>query len=112
MGSIKNASCPCGFQKSVVVGGSMARFREESYFPYYCATCGLVDVNIAKEDLIACPECQSQSITQYGKPPISGELQERGNFNCYNYKAPYKGNLCPECKQMTLDFLGSEILFD
>ena len=112
MRSIKNTSCPCEFQQSVVVGGSMATFRKESYFPYYCATCGLVDVNIAKEDQIACPECKTQSITQYGKPPISVEIQERGNFSCYDYKAPYKGNRCPECKQMTLDFLGSEIMFD
>jgi hypothetical protein len=52
MGSIKNTSCPCEFQQSVVVGGSMATFRKESYFPYYCATCGLVDINIAKEDQI------------------------------------------------------------
>jgi len=29
MGSIKNASCSCGFQQSVVVGGSIATFRKD-----------------------------------------------------------------------------------
>lgn len=72
MGSIKNTSCPWIFQRSVVVVTSMASFREESCFLHYRASCQLVDVNITKEDQMA----------------------------------------CPECIQMTLDFLASEIMFD
>jgi hypothetical protein len=48
----------------VVVGGSMAKFSEKPYFSFYSATYVPVDVNIAKEDQTACPEYQSQSITQ------------------------------------------------
>ena len=55
MGSIRNVACPCGFKAPVTVGGSMRHFHEDSRFPFYCETCGIVDVNVAKDDLY-CPK--------------------------------------------------------
>ena len=70
MGSIRNVACPCGFKSPVTVGGSMRNFLEDSRFPFYCETCGIVDVNVAKDDLY-CPKCESRDVKQYGIPPIS-----------------------------------------
>jgi len=66
MGNIRDARCPCGFRSSVKIGGGMADHRENSAFPFHCKTCGLISVNVAKEERI-CPTCQSTEITQYGK---------------------------------------------
>jgi Zn finger protein HypA/HybF involved in hydrogenase expression len=112
LGSIRNVACPCGFKSPVTVGGSMRHFREDSKFPFYCETCGLVDVNVAKDDLY-CPKCESRDIKQYGKPPISEPpLINLGYVSAGNYKADAKGHLCPACKKKTMEFTNSEMCFD
>ena len=113
MGSIKNALCPCGFKSIITVGGNMRSFLDYSSFPFYCDCCGLVDVNVAKEDL-HCPKCKSINVKQYGIPPISEPPTiNRGFVSCNNYKSDHCGHLCPSCKQKTMEF-GShgEIMFD
>ena len=74
MGSTHQAHCKCGFKTEVTVGGSRATFLETSEFPYYCANCGIVSVNIAKlktGDNPPCPTCNGAEIHQYGLPPVS-----------------------------------------
>ena len=63
MGSIRKIICPCGFKSQVSVGGTMKSFREYSTFPFYCEKCGLVEVNIEKDELI-CPKCNSLEVKQ------------------------------------------------
>ena len=113
MGSIRRVSCPCGFKSSVKVGGGMRDFRENSTFPFYCEKCGLVDVNVTKDEL-HCPKCNSTEIKQYGIPPISEPpIINRGSVSCGNYKADPKGHLCPYCIRKTMEFLSAgEIMFD
>jgi len=113
MGSIRKVSCPCGFNSSVKIGGGMRDFRKNSTFPFYCKTCGLVEVNVTREEL-CCPKCTSKEVKQYGIPPIS-DLPEikRGSVSWDNYRAELKGHLCPACKQKTMEFLSAgEIMFD
>jgi hypothetical protein len=111
MGSTHRVVCDCGFRSSVRVGGPRATYLEESYFPFYCKTCGIVSVNYRAKD-IRCPKCQSRVVRQYGKPPISTHEEKVTIIQDFNYSAPYKGNLCPGCKKMTLQFLPASIRFD
>jgi hypothetical protein len=37
------AKCECGFQQGVISGNLS---KEDSWAPYYCEKCGLVDLNI------------------------------------------------------------------
>lgn len=114
MGSVHKASCPCGFETSVSVGGNQATYMAKSTFPFYCEKDGLITVNF-REKPFACPCCDSVNIKQYGLPPVS--LEHKGEFpwpvlQAWDFQAYREGNLCPKCKKMTLSFGSSEILFD
>jgi predicted RNA-binding Zn-ribbon protein involved in translation (DUF1610 family) len=47
------------------VGGDMTTGMDDSRFPFYCAHCGLVDVNTALA-VSECPNCGTADIAQYG----------------------------------------------
>ena len=107
MGSIHTASCKCGYEKEVTIGGSMSDFNTVSYFPHYCQNCGLIEVNIAigRRGKRACPICKNPKIQEYGHGKVS-TLIKRGELalQWWEYKANEHGNLCPACKKMTLVF--------
>jgi len=114
MGSLHNANCSCGYKSFVSVGGNRATFMTESNFPFYCEEDGLVTVNF-RDEPFKCPHCKSTDVKQYGLAPIS--LPPAGEhpwptLQAWDFKAYREGNLCPQCKKMTLVFGGSEILFD
>lgn len=111
MGQIQSASCACGFSSTITVGGGMRDFQTNAPFPHYCKTCGLVNANM-QADPIACPTCQSQEVIAYGQPPISLPSEGRPGVEWGGYKAPRTGNLCPKCKEMTLEFEPATIMFD
>ena len=111
MGNIRDARCACGFWSSVKIGGGMVDHRENATFPFHCKTCGLVSINVAKEQRI-CPTCQSTENTQYGKPPVSLTSPKNGSVQWGKYCAPTVGNLCPRCQKHTMVFGGPSIMFD
>jgi hypothetical protein len=107
MGSTCTASCKCGFEKEVTIGGSMEGFGKVSYFPHYCENCGLVQVNIAKgrRGKRACPTCKNPKLHEYGSDTVSTPIE--GDWVALTwgeYQANEHGNLCPACKKMTLVF--------
>jgi endogenous inhibitor of DNA gyrase (YacG/DUF329 family) len=125
MGSQYEAYCRCGFTTEVTVGGSRSGFLEDSGFPFSCAKCGIVDVNVAKleDDVyqVICPQCGTDGCTQYGVPPaslhdlrpkswlkrlISKEDQEpqKVHIQWGDRQASQKGHRCPSCNEMTLEF--------
>lgn len=126
MGSIHKASCKCGFEASVRVGGTRSSFLESSYFPFFCENCGLVSINIAplKDGCsrVKCPECKKLKAYQYGKVPASrlssnflakwflwlwrpaSEPKVSIAFEWGNRKAAEHGNICPSCRQYSLTF--------
>ena len=110
MGSIYQAKCSCGFQQSTTVGGSRSNFQNDSKFPFYCKTCGLVDVNICQSKL-RCPTCNSRKLKVYGKPPISPKAFEIRELSWDSYSAGARDHLCPQCKKHSLYFELS-IMFD
>ena len=113
MGQIHSTRCDCGQSASVKIGGGMLNFKHDSRFPFYCEACGLVSVNVQAEKL-ECPHCYSDQVLEYGKPPISIRVEgdNHPRFEWDNYKAYWKGNLCPDCKQHTMRFGPTEIMFD
>ena len=104
MGSLSMAKCPCGFSQTVKVGGTMRDFLKYSTFPFYCSSCGVVDVNVATEGVHECPKCQSQDIIQYGDDRVSIPTQFNQSLQWGNYNCGQKDHLCPSCKQQTLSF--------
>lgn len=108
MGSIHKAKCECGYSSGVKVGGTRASYKTESYFPYFCDSCGLVDINVVAENL-ACPRCHGQTVSEYGKEPISKNNDSYLVLQNFSRSARRDGNFCPSCKNFTLTF--SEKLF-
>jgi hypothetical protein len=133
MGDVHEADCRCGFKAEVTVGGTRQHHREASYFPHHCSQCGLVNVNIAKVGLFTkaiCPKCSSAKVQQYGKLPVSiptgmpailvrlwqgvsdqvsyrqtpASRPNRRALHWGKWQANIFDNLCPNCKQMTLEF--------
>jgi len=114
MGSLHKASCDCGFETEVDVGGSRQSFATNSTFPHYCESCGVVDVNV-KLDKISCPKCHSENIHQYGSEKASDlKLIQTNTYPIlqnFNRKAFQNGNLCPKCKNFTLVFHSSRVRY-
>jgi len=85
----------------------MSSFKTHSYFPYLCAKCGLVEVNVAA-DKIVCPECQSEEIDQYGLEKASDlKLKQKGvlpSLQNFNREAYQDGHKCPYCDTFNLSF--------
>jgi ssDNA-binding Zn-finger/Zn-ribbon topoisomerase 1 len=125
MGAVHSAFCKCGFTKEVTVGGSRQTFRSHSLFPFHCNNCGIVEVNAAnlKNDcfVTTCPSCGDPNATQYGAPTSwwggikLGKKPEEDQtaLQWASREAPATENLCPECKQMTMQFSSMpSIMFD
>ena len=102
MANFYKASCKCGYERSVRTGGTRETFQTESYFPFYCKQCGLINVNFMQPHEL-CPTCKSADIKPYGGPTTSLD-NEFNTVTSYKYKAPNKGNLCPQCGEFTLNF--------
>jgi len=103
MGSIFRATCPCGYERSVVVGAGRDDFQTNSKFPFYCKRCALVDVNICTDSLI-CPECSDSDLVQYGTAPISPDGSQSFYMQWRQYRAGRNGHLCPSCRGLNLSF--------
>jgi len=103
MGSVFEASCPCGYQSSVTVGAGRDDFQTNSKFPFHCTTCGMVSVNIS-EPPPSCPSCHSTEITPYGRPPVSPDGADSYYMQWRNYRSGKTGHLCPKCKEQSMVF--------
>ena len=110
MGATYLASCPCGYQQNVAVGGNMINYAQESFFPFFCKKCGLVEVNICQKRL-RCPKCASARVRAYGSPKISPHDIGDRELSWQQYSAGSSSHLCPSCKQHRLRFTLS-CLFD
>lgn len=130
MGSICKARCSCGYEQELVIGGGRQSFLEDSRFPFYCVSCGIVSVNVARlPDRVTelnCPKCKSYTAIQYGVPPVSvhdfspkgwrfwrSEPTVEPQIQWGSRQASEDGHICPECKKITLKFSKDPgILFD
>lgn len=113
MGMGYSARCKCGHMTDFAVGGGMEDFDTNSPFPHYCASCGLVEVNLASPSTQQrCPSCRSAAVLPYGKPPLSRVPGDSANGDDDGrVSLAALDHFCPNCKSMTLNF-EVEMLFD
>lgn len=111
MGSFHKAKCECGYSTTIQVGGVRISYKTDSYFPYFCDACGLVDVNVAAEKL-ECPRCHSQTVNEYGREPISQNNESHLAIQNSSRSTKRDGNLCPKCKKFTLCFSDAIFMLD
>ena len=103
MASLLEMSCACGYRRLVRTGGLMRTWEEESWWPFYCEKCGVVNVNISKD--MFCPDCGGKEITPYGTWPVSQQQDcDLAYVQAWDYRACKVGHLCPHCHNFTLKF--------
>jgi DNA-directed RNA polymerase subunit M/transcription elongation factor TFIIS len=116
MASEVKATCSCGLEKTVLVGGFMFN-RNIEYFPAICSTCkDIIQVNLGAEKP-SCSRCGSTEITPlnirkerkwFFKGRTSNEIVERSGDNILT-KEPYS---CPRCNKNTLSFHRTGLMLD
>ena len=109
MGSIIQASCKCGFQKEMYLGGGMENFTTHCSFPYYCQDCGKLFEGNMLDKNVKCEECESENVLPYnnervckskGGEVFSWYVDELGD----DIILPYGDYLCPACGNYSMTF--------
>ena len=119
MGSEVTATCRCGAESNIMIGGGMANFITTCYFPCACMRCNnVVQVNLLTKQK-RCPKCRSTKVIPYDDSSL---LEAPGEHTVANWNmdeqlgreliltdGSYK---CPQCGQMTLHFMDSGLCWD
>jgi hypothetical protein len=111
MGLEVMATCDCGVNTFIMVGGGMRDFTTTCYFPCLCEACqGLVQFNLLDQDK-RCPQCQGKRIIPYDDPGLLGtpglkivaewRMQDQLGRDLQLTDGQYK---CPRCNKYTLRF--------
>lgn len=108
MASLLEMSCACGYRRLVRTGGLMQTWEEESWWPFYCSSCGVVDVNFRNP--LVCSRCGTTEIVAYGEAPVSHRQDCRFAYvQAWDYEACKHGHLCPSCHRYELIFDRSKV---
>lgn len=111
MGSMINASCECGYEKNMSLGGGMMNFNTRCNFPFYCEGCNILfEDNIFNEKII-CPNCHKGDIYSYDTAKACGSVGEKTVFD-WNVGNEIGRKLlltdgdyiCPSCHKFSLRF--------
>jgi len=82
MGSQVVATCRCGIEAKILIGGGMLDFGTICYFPCLCETCH----DIVQADLLEktkqCPICKSKTLIPYDDPQLSNTPGKRKVKEC------------------------------
>lgn len=119
MGSQVTATCRCGLEVNVLIGGGMANFTTTCYFPCLCEAChNIVQVNLFAKGK-QCPKCKSPVPISYDDPRLSESPGERAvaEWNMQEQLGRElmltDGNhMCPKCSKMSLRFRDSGLCWD
>ena len=119
MGTQVTATCQCGVDTIIMIGGGMRNFMTTCYFPCLCEHCRtVVQVNLLAKQK-RCPQCKTTKVIPYDDPTLSEcaggrtvtswnmeeQLGRELNLTDGNYR-------CPQCDQMTLRFTDSGLCWD
>ena len=119
MGTQVTATCQCGVDTIIMIGGGMRNFMTTCYFPCLCEHCRtVVQVNLLAKQK-RCPRCKTPNVIPYDDPTLSEsaggrtvaswniqeQLGRKLNLTDGNYR-------CPQCDQMTLRFTDSGLCWD
>lgn len=123
MGSSVKASCPCGLDKDILIGGGMADFETTCFFPCLCKRCSdVVQVNLLRKEM-RCLMCGSRKVIPYDDLSLSPkrvESQEEEKLIA-SWDSEELGRIlvitdgaykCPKCGSMTLRFTRGGVLWD
>ena len=119
MGSQVVATCKCGVEASILIGGGMLNFMTTCFFPCFCESCqGIVQVNLLAKET-RCPECQAYNPIPYDDPRLRDAPGQRrvAVWNVINKlgreleltNGRYK---CPKCGKMSLEFKEGSLCWD
>ena len=136
MGTAFQAICTCGYEVRITLGGDRRSFRTHSYFPYRCATCGIVNVNICEKPL-RCKGGPDHVLFSFGSTFTERLSRNVSNFFSHkslkakglylqtllrskrrmlaqwdDYKLYDVPHYCPQCQRVELRWNGYGINFD
>jgi hypothetical protein len=112
MGSSVIASCPCGEEAEIMVGGGMLDYETNFRFPCCCEKChSLVVTNILSEKL-RCPKCKASDLIPYTDPRLEGEKGEHEVVQWGECTLTNGAYICPKCKKPTLRFQPDGLCWD
>jgi hypothetical protein len=110
MGSIVRASCNCGYEIVMPLGGGMMNFTTYCNFPYYCKNCRILfEANLLGKR-ISCRKCHGKDILPYDDNSL---CRQKGNtvFSWHIGEAIEKEliltdgkYLCPKCGDFGMSF--------
>ena len=112
MGSQVKAICTCGLEKTILIGGGMYTFNTIQYFPCLCEECKDVVQGNLKDEKLSCPNCNSLKVSSYNNKTligIEGKNIVSRSFNKVLHDGNYK---CPQCKNMSLQFITGGLRWD
>jgi Zn finger protein HypA/HybF involved in hydrogenase expression len=119
MGAAVTATCSCGLEASILIGGGMSNFMDICYFPCQCARCKkVVQVNLlAKRQ--RCPTCRANQPVPYDDPSLT-DGSGSNEITSWNIAENLGRTLkltdshyhCPQCGQMTLRFQNAGLCWD
>lgn len=67
MGSLVEATCKCGFNREMLLGGGQRNFQTYCGLPYVCGSCKTFFVANVLEKSVVCPDCNSSNVKSYGE---------------------------------------------
>ena len=112
MGSSVIASCPCGVDEQIMIGGGMMNHETCCLFPCSCDSCNsLVEENILSEKL-RCPKCKASDLIPYTDPRLEGEKGEHEVVQWGDHSLTNGAYKCPKCKKPTLSFQPGGLCWD
>ena len=70
VGAIIEASCECGYNERMFLGGGFQDFTERNAFPYLCKECSDIVVLNAMDPEPCCHQCHGTAVTSYSDPSM------------------------------------------
>jgi hypothetical protein len=99
------ASCKCGYETTVRVGGTRIMAGTGTYHDaVLCKECGKLGSSLFGVDAPTCEFCQSTNIVSYNDPELRAATSEK-------YIGLISGlYFCPQCKEFGLSFEDTGII--
>jgi len=119
MGSEVIAKCKCGVDTRILIGGGMVNFMTTCFFPCLCEYChSVVQINLLAKRK-QCPRCRTTKLIPYDDPLLS-EIPGKNVVTDWNVQEQLGRVLlltdgkyrCPQCGQMTLSFVETDMCWD
>jgi len=102
MGTIAEASCECGYQTRMALGGGFNDFTERNAFPYLCEKCSDIVVLNAMDRSPCCDRCQWAGVVPYSEPSMfQGKPLRRAVLQWGEY--PSSDILCEQTAEAYVD---------